>query len=228
MSDFEKKILDYKNKLKNTKDLEEIESIRTEIFGKSGFINLEFKKIGSLSVDEKKNIASNINKAKQELLEIFKVKSLDALDKDLNEKIKKEKIDVTLPEQEFKVGKVHPVSQVIDEISCIFSEIGFSVEEGPDVENDYNNFTALNTPENHPAKDMHDTFYIEENMKTLLRTHTSPVQVRTMLKGKPPFKIVAPGRTYRSDSDQTHTPMFHQLEGLHIDKNVTMGHLKGC
>ena len=120
------------------------------------------------------------------------------------------------------------MSQVIDEISSIFSEIGFSVEEGPDVESEYYNFTALNTPENHPAKDMHDTFYLDKNMKTLLRTHTSPVQVRTMLNGKPPFKIIAPGRTYRSDSDQTHTPMFHQLEGLHIDKNINMGHLKGC
>ena len=147
---------------------------------------------------------------------------------EINSKLKNEKVDVTLPERSFTQGKIHPVSQVIDEISSIFSEIGFSVEEGPDVESEYYNFTALNTPENHPAKDMHDTFYLEENMKTLLRTHTSPVQVRTMLKGKPPFKIIAPGRTYRSDSDQTHTPMFHQLEGLHIDKNITMGHLKGC
>ena len=114
------------------------------------------------------------------------------LDNDIIEKVQKEKIDITLPEKEFKIGKVHPVSQVIDEISQYFSEIGFSVEEGPDVENEYNNFTALNTPENHPAKDMHDTFYLDKDMKTLLRTHTSPVQVRTMLKGKPPFKIIAP------------------------------------
>jgi len=120
------------------------------------------------------------------------------------------------------------VSQVIDEISSIFSEIGFSVAEGPDVESEHNNFTALNTPEDHPARDMHDTFYLEENKKILLRTHTSPVQIRTMLNEKPPFKIIVPGRTYRCDSDQTHAPMFHQLEGLHIDKNITMGHLKGC
>ena len=228
MSDFEKKILEFKKKLNSTQDSKEIESIRTDIFNKNGFINSQFKKLGSLSEDEKKNFASNINKAKKELLEMFRAKATEVSDKDLNEKIKKEKIDVTLPEKEFKIGKIHPVSQVIDEISCIFSEIGFSVEEGPDVENDYNNFTALNIPEDHPAKDMHDTFYLDENKKTLLRTHTSPVQVRTMLKGKPPFKIIAPGRTYRSDSDQTHTPMFHQLEGLHIDKNINMGHLKGC
>jgi len=117
---------------------------------------------------------------------------------------------------------------VIDEISSIFSEIGFSVAEGPDVETEYNNFTALNTPEDHPARDMHDTFYLEEDKKILLRTHTSPVQIRTMLNEKPPFKIIVPGRTYRCDSDQTHAPMFHQLEGLHIDKNITMSHLKGC
>ena len=148
--------------------------------------------------------------------------------KKINEKLENEKVDITLPERPFTRGKVHPVSQTIDEISSIFSEIGFSVEEGPDVENEYNNFTALNTPDNHPARDMHDTFYLDENKEVLLRTHTSPVQIRTMLKDKPPFKIIAPGRTYRSDSDQTHAPMFHQVEGLHIDTNINMGHLKGC
>ena len=228
MSDFEKKISEFKNILGETQDAKLIETLKTEIFGKNGLINHEFKKIGSLSPEEKKIFASTINKSKQELQDIIRHKENEVLNKNLNEKLEKEKVDVTLPEKEFKIGKIHPVSQVIDEISCIFSEIGFSVEEGPDVENDYNNFTALNTPENHPAKDMHDTFYLDKDMKTLLRTHTSPVQVRTMLKGKPPFKIIAPGRTYRSDSDQTHTPMFHQLEGLHIDKNINMGHLKGC
>ena len=228
MSEIEKKVNEYKSKLSSSFKIEEIDLIRAEVFGKNGIINLEFKKLGELSVEEKKLFAAKINKIKQDLLDIYNAKSVEILDKDIIEKIAKEKIDVTLPEKEFKIGKIHPVSQVIDEISCIFSEIGFSVEEGPDVENDYNNFTALNTPENHPAKDMHDTFYLDKNMKTLLRTHTSPVQVRTMLKGKPPFKIIAPGRTYRSDSDQTHTPMFHQLEGLHIDKNINMGHLKGC
>ncbi len=228
MSEFEKKIIELKKKLNNSKNLKELFSINAEIFGRNGIINSEFKKLGSIPLEQKKNLARSINKIKQELSDIYKAKNSQISDRDIIEKIKKEKIDITLPEKEFKIGKVHPVSQVIDEISCIFSEIGFSVEEGPDVENEYNNFTALNTPENHPAKDMHDTFYLDRDMKTLLRTHTSPVQVRTMLKGKPPFKIIAPGRTYRSDSDQTHTPMFHQLEGLHIDKNITMGHLKGC
>ena len=228
MSDLEKIKEDFKNKLAKAQSLKEVNEIRAEIFGKKGFINSEFKKLGSLSPDDKKEVASKINNIKQELSIILNEKLDKASDFEIDEQVKKEKEDVTLPEREFTIGKIHPVSQVIDEISSIFSEIGFSVEEGPDVESEYYNFTALNTPENHPAKDMHDTFYIEENMKTLLRTHTSPVQVRTMLKGKPPFKIIAPGRTYRSDSDQTHTPMFHQLEGLHIDKNITMGHLKGC
>ncbi len=228
MSEFEKKIIEYKEKIKSSNNLKDLLSVNTEIFGKNGIINLEFKKLSSISDGKKKNFAANINKVKQELSDVYKLRNSEIINKNILDKIQNEKIDITLPEKEFKIGRVHPVSQVIDEISCIFSEIGFSVEEGPDVENEYNNFTALNTPENHPAKDMHDTFYLDKDMKTLLRTHTSPVQVRTMLKGKPPFKIIAPGRTYRSDSDQTHTPMFHQLEGLHIDKGINMGHLKGC
>ena len=228
MSDFEKLKDELKLKLSEAKNSQEVDIIKANIFGKNGFINSEFKKLGSLSPDDKKKVASEINNVKQELTKLFNDKVSKLANSEIDEQVKNEKDDVTLPEKDFRIGKIHPVSQVIDEISSIFSEIGFSVEEGPDVESEYYNFTALNTPENHPAKDMHDTFYIEENMKTLLRTHTSPVQVRTMLKGKPPFKIIAPGRTYRSDSDQTHTPMFHQLEGLHIDKNITMGHLKGC
>ena len=228
MSEIEKKIAEYKNKIDTCSKVDELDSLKSDVLGKNGLINLEFKKLSELPIEEKKSFAANINKIKQDLTDIFRLKLVEILDKDIIDRVKKEKVDVTLPEKDFKIGKVHPVSQVIDEISCIFSEIGFSVEEGPDVENEYNNFTALNTPENHPAKDMHDTFYLDQDMKTLLRTHTSPVQIRTMLKGKPPFKIIAPGRTYRSDSDQTHTPMFHQLEGLHIDKNINMGHLKGC
>ena len=171
---------------------------------------------------------SHLNKIKDDLTNQLEQKIIEIETNEINEKLKNEKVDVTLPTRPARLGKIHPVSQVIDEISSIFSEIGFSVAEGPDVETDYNNFTALNTPEEHPARDMHDTFYLEENKKLLLRTHTSPVQIRTMLASKPPFKIIAPGRTYRCDSDQTHAPMFHQLEGLHIDKGITMGHLKGC
>ena len=188
----------------------------------------QFKKIGTIDASERKKFASDLNIIKDELQDLINLKINEIEKANINEKLEKEKIDVTLPERSFVRGKIHPVSQTIDEISSIFSEIGFSVEEGPDVENEYNNFTALNTPDNHPARDMHDTFYLDEKKERLLRTHTSPVQIRTMLKDKPPFKIIAPGRTYRSDSDQTHSPMFHQVEGLHIDKNINMGHLKGC
>ena len=228
MSEFEKIITEYKDKINNSKNSQEILTINSEIFGKNGIINSEFKKLSSIPPEEKKIFAANINKVKQELTEILKIKSTQIQNKDIIERVNKEKIDITLPARSFVRGKIHPVSQTIDEISSIFSEIGFSVEEGPDVENEYNNFTALNTPDNHPARDMHDTFYLDEKKQKLLRTHTSPVQIRTMLKDKPPFKIIAPGRTYRSDSDQTHSPMFHQVEGLHIDKDINMGHLKGC
>ncbi len=228
MSDIIKIKDEYLNKLKEISDLKEINQLKSELFGKSGKISNEFKKMGSLNPEERKTISSQLNDTKNELHNLIEKKIKDLEINEINLKLKNERVDVTLPERTFNRGKIHPVSQVIDEISSIFSEIGFSVEEGPDVENEYNNFTALNTPENHPARDMHDTFYLDKNKKFLLRTHTSPVQVRTMLNGKPPFKIIAPGRTYRSDSDQTHAPMFHQVEGLHIDKNINMGHLKGC
>ena len=228
MSEFEKKISEYLDKLNNCTNSDNLNKIKNLLFGKSGAITNQFKLISSKSENEKKIFASQLNEVKnllqEKLNQITKKIEID----EINKKLETEKVDVTLPERSFKRGKIHPVSQVIDEISSIFSEVGFSVAEGPDVENEYNNFTALNTPPNHPARDMHDTFYLSEDKNLLLRTHTSPVQVRTMLKGKPPFKIIAPGRTYRCDSDQTHTPMFHQLEGLHIDKDINMGHLKGC
>ena len=167
MSDFEKLKDTLKNKLSEAKTSEEVDIVKTEIFGKNGLINSEFKKLGSLSPEEKKKLASQINNTKQELTELFNDKALKLTETEIDERIKKEKEDVTLPEKDFRIGKIHPVSQVIDEISSIFSEIGFSVEEGPDIETEYFNFTALNTPENHPAKDMHDTFYLDENMKTL-------------------------------------------------------------
>ena len=220
-SSFEAKILAIESK-------DELQNLKTEFFGKSGKITIQFKNISSLSIDKKKEFASSLNKLKENFSKQIEKKILELETKEVNEKLKDEKVDITLPIRPFSKGRVHPVSQVIDEISSIFSEIGFSVAEGPDVETEHNNFTALNTPEDHPARDMHDTFYLEENKKILLRTHTSPVQIRTMLSEKPPFKIIVPGRTYRCDSDQTHAPMFHQLEGLHIDKNITMSHLKGC
>jgi len=228
MSDLKKIKEEFTKKIEEKLNLSEINVIKSNLFGKNGLISSQFKKIGSIHENEKKNFASDLNILKIELQDLInnKIKKIQNLE--INKKLEKEKIDITLPERTFVRGKIHPVSQTIDKISSIFSEIGFSVEEGPDVENEYNNFTALNTPDNHPARDMHDTFYLDEKKERLLRTHTSPVQIRTMLKDKPPFKIIAPGRTYRSDSDQTHSPMFHQVEGLHIDKDVNMGHLKGC
>jgi len=228
MSDIKKIKEEFLNKLQGDLSLSEVNQIKSDLFGKNGIISLEFKKIGQIQESERKKFASDLNEIKNILQNQidFKINKIEELE--INEKLNKEKVDVTLPSRPYLKGKIHPVSQTIDEISSIFSEIGFSVEEGPDVENEYNNFTALNTPDNHPARDMHDTFYLDDNKQKLLRTHTSPVQIRTMLKDKPPFKIIAPGRTYRSDSDQTHAPMFHQVEGLHIDKNINMGHLKGC
>ena len=228
MSDLKKIRDEFKFKLERKLDLSEINQIKSDLFGKNGLVSSQFKKIGTIVESERKKFASNLNVVKDELQHLINLKINEVENAEINKKLEKEKIDITLPVRPFISGKINPVSQTIDEISSIFSEIGFSVEEGPDVENEYNNFTALNTPDNHPARDMHDTFYLDEKKQKLLRTHTSPVQIRTMLKDKPPFKIIAPGRTYRSDSDQTHAPMFHQVEGLHIDKNINMGHLKGC
>ncbi len=228
MSDLKKLKDEFISKLRGKSNLSEINQIKSELFGKNGLISTQFKKIGTIAETKKKKFASDLNIIKDELQSLINSKINEAKNTEINKKLEQERIDITLPERSFVRGKIHPVSQTIDEISSIFSEIGFSVEEGPDVENEYNNFTALNTPENHPARDMHDTFYLDEKKQNLLRTHTSPVQIRTMIKDKPPFKIIAPGRTYRSDSDQTHAPMFHQVEGLHIDKDINMGHLKGC
>ena len=228
MSELENIKSNFDQKIKTVENKENLQSLKTEFFGKNGHVTNQFKNLGSLSEDKKKEFATSLNKLKNDLSSQIENKIFELETKEINDKLKDEKIDITLPTRPFNKGKIHPVSQVIDEISSIFSEIGFSVAEGPDVESEHNNFTALNTPEDHPARDMHDTFYLEENKKILLRTHTSPVQIRTMIKEKPPFKIIVPGRTYRCDSDQTHAPMFHQLEGLHIDKNITMSHLKGC
>ena len=228
MSDLKKLKEEFLLKLNNKLNLSEINQIKSDLFGKNGLVSSQFKNIGKIAETERKKFASDLNIIKDELQNLINLKINEIENAEINKKLKNEKVDITLPERPFVRGKIHPVSQTIDEISSIFSEIGFNVEEGPDVENEYNNFTALNTPDNHPARDMHDTFYLDEKKEKLLRTHTSPVQIRTMLKGQPPFKIIAPGRTYRSDSDQTHSPMFHQVEGLHIDKNINMGHLKGC
>ena len=228
MSELDKINKNFVEKLNKIKTKEDLQSLKSEFLGKNGFVTNEFKKMSQLNLDQKKEFSIQLNEIKNSINDNLSNKLKEIEKDEINKKLSDEKIDITLPIRSQQEGKIHPVSQVIDEISSIFSEIGYSVAEGPDVETEYNNFSALNTPEEHPARDMHDTFYLEKNKRILLRTHTSPVQIRTMQKGKPPFKIIAPGRTYRCDSDQTHAPMFHQLEGLHIDKEITMAHLKGC
>ena len=216
MSEIKKIKEEYLLKLDKALDQNKLNEIKTELFGKNGIISNKFKQLGSIGEDKRKEFASELNFLKNELQELISKKNENIQNQEINKKLKDDNIDVTLPGRTYFSGKIHPVSQVIDEVTSIFSEIGFSVEEGPDVESEYYNFSALNTPENHPARDMHDTFYLDHSRDLLLRTHTSPVQIRTMLKGKPPFKIIAPGRTYRHDSDQTHSPMFHQLSLIHI------------
>ena len=197
MSDLHKINSIFNAKIDSVKTREDLQNIKTEFFGKNGQITMQFKVLGSLDPEKRKEFASDLNKIKEDLTNQIEQKSFELENSEINEKLKNERVDITLPIRPFQQGKVHPVSQVIDEISSIFSEIGFSVAEGPDVETEYNNFTALNTPDNHPARDLHDTFYLDKNKKLLLRTHTSPVQIRAMLNGKPPFKIIVPGRTYR-------------------------------
>ena len=228
MSELDKINKNFVEKLNKIKTKEDLQNLKSEFLGKNGFVTNEFKKMSQLNLDQKKEFSIQLNEIKNSINDNLSNKLKEIEKDEINKKLSDEKIDITLPIRSQQEGKIHPVSQVIDEISSIFSEIGYSVAEGPDVETEYNNFSALNTPEEHPARDMHDTFYLEKNKRILLRTHTSPVQIRTMQKGKPPFKIIAPGRTYRCDSDQTHAPMFHQLEGLHVDKEITMAHLKGC
>src|SRR6185437_2939445 len=189
------------------------------------------KTLGTMTPDERKlqgplinGLKDRVNGALTARREALKRAALDA-------RLNTETVDVTLPVRETpaEVGRVHPISQVIDELTAIFADMGFAVAEGPDIETDDYNFTKLNFPEGHPARDMHDTFYLNpksDGSQLLLRTHTSPVQVRTMLAQQPPIRVIIPGRTYRSDSDQTHTPMFHQVEGLVIDKGSHLGHLK--
>ena len=211
--------------INNISSIENLENIRIKYLGKKGLIPLEMKSLSSLSIEEKKIKGQELNIIKSFLEVNLHNKKNEFENKLINEKLHKEKIDTTLPPRDFNSGKIHPISQTIYKVIEIFSAMGFAVESGPDIETDFNNFSALNIPDHHPAREMQDTFYIGDKV---LRTHTSPVQVRTMLQTKPPIRIIVPGRTYRSDSDSTHTPMFHQVEGLLIDTSSTMAHLKGC
>jgi len=215
-------------------DLKMLDEIRVSVLGKKGAITDLMKGLATLSVDEKKEMGKTLNVLKSEIEEAIEAKKQILAEAELNAKLAKETIDVTLPIRPENQGRIHPVSKIYEEVVAIFGEMGFEVAEGPDIEDQFHNFNALNMPANHPARQMQDTFYVPNpdsddfDDSFVVRTHTSPVQIRTMENKKPPIRIIAPGRTYRSDYDATHTPMFHQVEGLVIDKNITMAHLKGC
>ena len=220
--------VDITEKIKSCKTLQDVEVIRLEYLGKKGLIPSEMKLLSKLSIEQKKIKGQELNKLKTFIEDAVNDHKILIENKKLEEKLKNESVDVTLPHNEEVTGKIHPISQTIFSIIEIFGNLNYSVEAGPDIESDFNNFSALNIPPHHPAREMQDTFYVNNSNgeDNVLRTHTSPVQVRTMLKSKPPIKIIVPGRTYRSDSDSTHTPMFHQVEGLVVNKDATMADLK--
>jgi len=212
-------------------DLERLEALRVAYLGKKGRVTELVKGVSSLPVEERPKAGQAFNVLKRRIEELLGERRVALADVALAARLEAERIDVSLPSRPLPEGRIHPVSQVTGELTAIFADMGFSVAEGPDVENDFHNFTALNFPPEHPAREMHDTFFLEateDGQPLMLRTHTSTIQVRHMMANKPPFRIIAPGRTYRCDSDATHTPMFHQVEGLVIDRRAHMGHLKGC
>jgi phenylalanyl-tRNA synthetase alpha chain len=212
-------------------DLAGLEQLRVGALGKKGTITGLTKSLGALDPEVRRAAGQRYNELKDAVADAISARKSELEAKALERQLLGERQDVTLPARPLPDGRIHPVSQVTEEIVAIFGEMGFSVAEGPCVENDFNNFAALNIPPEHPARQMMDTFYLEseqDGRPLVLRTHTSPVQIRTMLAGPPPYRIIAPGRTYRRDSDMTHTPMFHQVEGLLIDRRTHMGHLKGC
>ena len=210
-------------------DLAALDAVRVAALGKTGSISNLLKSLGAMSPDERKTAGPAINGLRDKIQGLIAERKAVLEGQALEGKLAAERLDLTLPAPPRRKGQVHPTMQAFDELICIFAELGFAVAEGPDIEDDFHNFTALNFPPKHPARDMHDTFFLQEGpdgTRKVLRTHTSPVQVRTMMSQSPPIRIVAPGRTYRKDSDQTHTPMFHQIEGLVIDRDTHMGHLK--
>lgn len=206
-------------------DTKGLDQVRVDFLGKKGRITAQLKNLGSLSAEERPQAGAKINEAKQEVETAIRAKKNALETLALAEKLKAESIDVTLPGRGQRTGGLHPVTRTMERIESFFSNAGYQVAHGPEVEDDFHNFEALNIPSHHPARAMHDTFYFDAS--TLLRTHTSPVQIRTMETQEPPIRIVCPGRVYRCDSDVTHTPMFHQVEGLLVDKGVSFADLKG-
>jgi phenylalanyl-tRNA synthetase alpha chain len=208
-----------------------LETVRVSALGKKGSVSELLKTLGTMTPEERKERGPLINGLRDKVQTAILARKETLAEAALDARLAAERIDVTLPVPEAPEtrGRIHPISQVIEELTAIFADMGFSVAEGPDIETDYLNFTALNFPEGHPAREMHDTFFLapdEKGERKVLRTHTSPVQIRTMTSQTPPIRVIIPGRTYRHDSDQTHTPMFHQVEGLVIDKQANIAHLK--
>jgi phenylalanyl-tRNA synthetase alpha chain len=204
---------------------EQLQGIRIRLLGRKGELTALMKGLGALSPEERPSIGQLVNSVRDDIETTLDAALKAELERVKNVRLSSERIDVTLPGRNSSIGTKHPVSLIVEEVCDIFAGLGFSVAEGPEIEHDWYNFEALNFPPEHPARDMQDTFFVENDL--LLRTHTSPVQIRTMLKQKPPVRIIAPGTVYRCDSDATHSPMFHQIEGLMVDKGVTFGDLKG-
>jgi phenylalanyl-tRNA synthetase alpha chain len=208
-----------------------LEQVRIKYLGRQGVVTGLMRGLGALPADQRRDAGARFNALKDTITESIEARAGELNRAALSNRLAAERADVTLPAMPAAQGRIHPISQTIDEIIAIFGEMGFVVAEGPHIEDDFYNFTALNIPPEHPARQEHDTFYLPERAdgsRLVLRTHTSPVQVRTMLKQKPPIRIIVPGRTFRCDHDATHSPMFHQVEGLVIDRTTHMGHLKGC
>jgi len=223
-AELDKLISSAKKAIDKVTDVKTLDDIRVQYLGKKGEITARMKQLGSLSAEERPKAGQVINQAKQQIQKVLEAKKNELESAVLNERLSKEKVDVTLPGRSTPPGGLHPVTRTMQRIEKLFSKMGFSASVGPEIEDDYHNFEALNIPESHPARAMHDTFYF--NDKTVLRTHTSPVQIRVMEETNPPIRVIAPGRVYRCDSDITHTPMFHQVEGLVVDEKVTFSDLK--
>ncbi len=224
MQDLESLVASAKSDIAAAENEQALEQLRVDYLGKKGKITAQLKELGKLSAEERPAAGALINQAKQEVQQLLADAKSSLGEAALLASIREQAVDVTLPGRQEPAGSLHPVTRTLQRIEDFFVRCGYSVEEGPEIEDDYHNFEALNIPAHHPARAMHDTFYF--NASTLLRTHTSPVQIRTMEAGKPPFRMICPGRVYRCDSDMTHTPMFHQVEGLLVAKRVSFADLK--
>lgn len=224
MENLEQLVQDGLKAVEQADNLQALDQVRVDYLGKKGVLTQQLKSLGQLSADERPAAGQKINQAKAQVQDAINARRAELESAALDAKLSAESIDVTLPGRGQSQGGLHPVTRTIQRMEQFFARAGYTVEEGPEIEDDYHNFEALNIPGHHPARAMHDTFYF--NPGTLLRTHTSPVQIRTMEHGQPPFRMICPGRVYRCDSDMTHTPMFHQVEGLVVDKNVSFADLK--